>query len=279
MPARGWRAPVVVMLLLMASEARSQPSPPVERGNLPQYSEGEFDGPYPVRVLTLETARMLDRGHGTVGFGDTRYSVVAHRVEIITHTITDAIGIANVAVKVGVREPEGSTPGIAVGVRYYQSYPGLLNEGVFRIAESFSSITDADVDISGLVGFVTASWLPEDGATGYHLGIQAHRPSQMQFEVTDTNRGGGGILNFEDGDDVSAMWGVDHRLIGTRLVGLAEAGWSFGLQKARFGLGIDAGSQHWRFVGGVTWPGVETDVATEPRDFFVNPVLSIHYRF
>ena len=75
------------------------------------------------------------------------------------------------------------------------------------------------------------------------------------------------------------MWGVDHRLIGTRLVGLAEAGWSFGLQKARLGLGFDAGSQHWRFVGGVTWPGVETDVATEPRDFFVNPVLSIHYRF
>jgi hypothetical protein len=279
-PKRGWRAPAVGALLLAAAAgALAQPAPSSGSRALPRYGEGAFEGVYPVRVLKIETARMLDGGDGIVGFGDTRYSIVDHRIEVHTHTITDLVGIANLGVKVGVREPDGLSPGIAIGLKYYQSYPGLLNEGVRRIAESFSSITDAEVDVSGYVAFATASWIPGDGATGYHLGVQAHIPSETQFEVRDDNRGGGGIIDFEEGDDVSVMWGVDHQLIGTKLLGLAEAGWSFGLERARFGLGVDTGSQRWRFVGGVTWPGVETDVATEPRDFFVNPVLSIHYRF
>jgi hypothetical protein len=168
---------------------------------------------------------------------------------------------------------------VAIGVRYYSSYPGLINEGVKRIASSFATINEADVDVSGVVGFASLSWVSADGGTGYHAGVQAHHPIMTRFQVADSTRGGGGELTFEDGDDVSLLWGVDHRLIGTKLVAMAEAGWSFGLERARFGLGFDAGSQRMRFVGGVTWPGVETDVATEPRDFFVNPVLSIHYRF
>ena len=278
-PARGWRAPVVfAWLFVAAAGASAQPAPPTQHRELPRYAEGEFDGPYPVRTLTIETARMLEGGDGTVGFGDTRYSLVGRRVEIATNTISDIVGIANVTLKVGVREPKGATPAIAVGAKYYRSYPGLLNEGVRRIAKEWT-ISDADVDVSGMVGFATATWLSSDGGTGYHLGVQAHRPLQSKFEVADSVHGGGGTLTFEEGQDVSVMWGVDHRLVGTKLVALAEAGWSFGLEKARLGLGFDAGTQRWRFVGGVTWPGVEGDVATEPRDLFVNPVLSIHYRF
>lgn len=266
-------------LLLAATGARAQPAPPTGQSELPRYGEGEFEGVYPVRLLTLETARMLEGGDGIVGFGDARYSIIDRRIEVQTHTITDLIGVANLMVKLGVREPAGLSPGIAIGARYYTSYPGLINEGVKRIASSFATINEADVDVSGVVGFASLSWVSGDGGTGYHAGVQAHHPITTRFQVADSTRGGGGELTFEEGDDVSVLWGVDHRLIGTKLVAMAEAGWSFGLERARFGLGFDAGSQRMRFVGGVTWPGVESDVATEPRDFFVNPVLSIHYRF
>jgi hypothetical protein len=278
-PPRGWRAAVVSLLLLLAvTGVRAQPSPSTQHRELPRYAEGEFEGPYPARILTIETARMLEGGDGIAGFGDTRYSIVGRRVEIATNTISDIVGIANVMVKVGVREPEGAMPALTVGAKYYHSYPGLLNEGVRKIAKEWT-ISDAETDITGFVGFATGTWLSNDGGTGYHLGVQAHWPTQTRFEVADSVHGGGGVLTFEEGQDVSVMWGVDHQLAGTKLVALAEAGWSFGLEKARLGLGFDAGSQRWRFVGGVTWPGVEGDVATEPRDLFVNPVLSIHYRF
>jgi hypothetical protein len=222
---------------------------------------------------------MLEGGHGTIGFGDTRYSIVDRRVEVHTHTISDAIGVANVTLKVGVRETQGSTPGIAIGAKYYRSYPGLIDEGVYRIAESFSTITESDVDVSGVVGFATATWIPGDGVTGYHLSIQGHRPFESAFSAVDETRRGEGTVTFEEGNDVSVMWAADHRVAGTKLVALAEAGWSFGLERARFGAGFDAGSQRWRVAGGVTWPGVETDMATEATDFFVTPIFSVHYRF
>ena len=264
--------------LLAPAAALAQPEP-AEGRELPRYGEGAFDGRYPVRVLTIETARMLRRGDAILGFGDTRYAVSPWMLELSTNTISDAVGIANLGLKVGLGEPDGARPGVVVGAKVYKSYPGLIDEGVKRIAESFSDITDSEVDIDGVVGFATASWVPGDGATGYHLAVQGHFPGETRFSVEDSVAGGGGSVVFHEGSDVSVMWGVDHRLVGTRLVGLAEAGWSFGLERPRFGLGLDAGSQHWRFVAGVTWPGVETDVATEARDFFVNPVLSIHYRF
>lgn len=273
-----WILILTGLALASAAGAGAQPSATGPR-ELPRYAEGAFDGPYPSRILTLETARMLERGRGTVGLGDTRYAVSGALIEISTNTITDIIGVANVGLKVGLREPEGGRPGIVVGGRYYKSYPGLIDEGVEAIAESFSDITDSRVDIDGVIVYATSSWLSGDGATGYHLGVQTHWPGEYRFEVEDSVKGGGGNVVFHDGNDVSVMWGVDHQLIGTRLVGLAEAGWSFGLERPRFGLGLDGGSQNWRFVLGVMWPGVETDVATEPRDFFVNPVLSIHYRF
>lgn len=266
-------------LLVGAEPLRAQAGPPTERLGLPTWGRGEFDGRYPVRVLTLETARMLDRGDAIVGFGDARYPILPGRVEVLTNTISDAVGVANLGLKLGVREPSGRRPGVAVGVKYYRSYPGLINKGVRRIAESFSTVTDAEVDISGWVGYAAATWAAEDGATGLHLGLQAHVPTETRFEVADSVKGGGGVLTFEEGEDVSVMWGVDHRLLGTKLVTLAEAGWSFGLERARFGAGIDAGSQRWRIVVGVTYPGVETDIATEPRDFVVNPVFSVHHRF
>jgi hypothetical protein len=259
---------------------RAQPEPAAEARALPTYGEGSFDGPYPVRLLTVETARMMEPGHGTVGFGDTRFGVSGRFIELSTHTITDIVGVANLGLKLGIRQPDGLRPGIVVGGRYYKSYPGaLIDKGVRKIAESFADVTDSEVDIEGVVAYATASWVPQDGPTGYHLALQTHWPGEYRFAVEDTVAGGGGNVVFHEGNDVSVMWGVDHRLMGSRLVGMAEAGWSFGLERPRFGLGVDTGSQRWRFVAGVTWPGVETDVATNPRDFFVNPVLSIHYRF
>ncbi len=268
---------LAICLIPAAAAAQAPPSP--DHHDLPRYGGGPVDGAYPVRLLTIETARMLDANHGTLGLGDARYAMPWRRVELVTHTITDIVGVANLALKLGLREPAGGTPGVVLGIKYYQSYPGLINEGVRKVAESFSDITDADVDVSGVVGYATASWIPGDGATGYHLAVQGHLPSDYRFTVADSVNGGGGTLVFEDGRDLSVLWGVDHRLVGDAVIAMAEAGWSFGLERARFGVGVDAGTQRWRFVGGMTWPGVETDVATEPRDFFVNPVLSIHYRF
>ena len=250
-----------------------------ERRELPRWSEAHFQAPYPSRLLTLETARVLDGGAGIVGFGDTRYGVVDGRVELVTNTISDLVGIANLGVKIGVRDAAGGGPGVAAGVKYYQSYPGLINKGVRRIAGSFSTITDADVDVSGWVAWGTATWTPTDGATAYHLGVQGHLPAETRFEVADSVRGGGGSLTFEEGQDASVLWGVDHQLVGTKLILVGEAGWSFGLERARFGVGVDAGSEHWRVLLGLTYPGTETDVATEPRDFVVNPAFSLHYRW
>lgn len=275
-----WRKVALLLgLSLWPVAAGAQPAPPADARSLPRYSEGAFETPYPVRLLTIETARMLRRGDGHVGFGDTRFAVSDYMIELSTNTISDIVGIANLGLKVGIREPSGSRPGYAVGVRYYKSYPGLIDKGVRKIAESFADVTDSEVDVDGVVAYATASWVPGDGATGYHLALQTHWPGEYRFAVEDSIAGGGGNVVFHEGNDVSVMWGVDHRLMGSRLVGMAEAGWSFGLERPRFGLGVDTGSQRWRFVAGVTWPGVETDVATEPRDFFVNPVLSIHYRF
>jgi hypothetical protein len=270
---------LAIASFLFATPLSGQVGPPTEQYELPRWGENSFDGRYPVRVLTLETARVLDRWDGTVGLGDTRLALFDRRVEILTQTIGDIVGIANVGVKVELVDPESHPIGFAVGARVYQSYSGLMDEGVKWIAESFSEITDAETEVSGVLGFATATWLSADDATGHHLGLQVHRPNEYQFDVADTVKGGSGILKFDEGHDVSLMWGVDHRLVGTSLLALGEAGWSFGLERARLGLGVDAGSQHWRVTAGVTYPGVETDLATEARDFYVNPILSFHYRF
>jgi hypothetical protein len=270
---------LAIATFLIANPARGQPGQPADQRELPRWSEGTFDGRYPVRVLSLETARVLDRGNGTIGLGDARLGLLDRRIEIITHTIGDIVGIANVGLKVGLLDPETWSPGIALGAKVYQSYPGLMDEGVKWIAESFSDITDAETDVSGWVAYATATWLSPDDVTGHHLGIQVHRPNEYHFEIADSVKGGGGTLSFDQGHDVSLMWGVDHRFFGTKLVGLGEAGWSFGLERARFGVGLDAGAQHWRVTAGVTYPGVETDLATEAREFYVNPVFSVHYRF
>jgi hypothetical protein len=92
-------------------------------------------------------------------------------------------------------------------------------------------------------------------------------------------KGGGGSVRFLDGDDVSTMWGVDHQVLGTRLVALLEAGYSWTLQRGRLGLGLDTGSQHMRVLLGVLYPGVKTDLATEPTDLVVTPAFSVHWRF
>lgn len=274
---RGLAAAAIVAAA--AAPLGAQPNPATDRKDFPRWRDGAFDGEYPVRLLTLETGRVLAGGDGIVGLGDTRYALLDRRLEIVTNTISDLVGIANVGVKLGVRAPRGGEPGLAIGAKLYQSYPGLIDEGVKRIAESFSTITDSEVEVSGWVGYATATWIPGGGVTGTHVGFQLHQPFETSFEVFDAEKGGGGRVTFDEGEDLSFVWGLDHQLIGTRLVALAEAGWSFGLDRARFGVGADAGSQHWRVALGVTYPGVETDLATEPRDFVVNPALSFHYRF
>lgn len=268
-----------MLLLAFAGPLRGQSGPPPERRDPPSWGEGDFEGRYPVRVLSMETALLLDPGEAIVGLGDTRVPLPARRVEFVTNTISDLVGIANLGVKIGLWESSGAQPGVAAGIKYYRSYPGLINKGVRHIGGSFSNVTDADVDVSGWVGYATASWPAGGGATGLHLGLQAHLPDEARFEVADSVNGGGGFVEFDEGEDVSVMWGVDHRLVGTRLVALAEAGWSFGLERARFGVGLDAGSQRWRVVLGLAYPGVKTDVSSEPRDLVVTPVLSVHHRF
>lgn len=245
---------------------------------IPNYrSDLEFDSPYPARILTIETATMIDEG--IVGFGDTRWPIVDGRLEVNTNTIGNAIGIANAGLKVGLLESYDGTFSLAAGGRYYQSYGGLIDLGVQAIAESFSDVTDSEVEVSGWVGYATGTWTVGDGSTHLHLGVQVHEPTETRFGVEDSVAGGGGSVRFEEGDDVSTMWGVDRQIFGRKLVLLLEAGWSWSLEEGRLGLGVDAGSQRWRIVAGVTYPGVRTDLATDPTDLVVTPVLSVHYRW
>jgi hypothetical protein len=265
--------------LLLATGARAQDSRPAKRSELPTYGAiGGFDGIYPARVLSIESGLMIERGHGLVGFGDTRYAPL-DRVEILTNTIGDVIGVANAGVKLLAVRPHGGIPSVAVGGRYYESYGGLIDTGVKHIAGSFAEVTDSETDVRGLVGHVTATWTAGEGRTHYHLSLQGHHAIETEFGVTDSVNGGGGSVRFLNGDDVSTMWGVDHRLLDTRLVALIEAGYSWSLDRGRLGLGIDTGSQHVRVLLGVLYPGVETDLATDPTNLFVTPAFSVHWRF
>lgn len=250
---------------------------PAERTGLPAFSADGFDGRYPVRLVTVESARLLEGGRGLVGFGDTRYALLDRRLEITTDTIDDVLGIVNGGVKLGLLDGEDGLA-VAIGGKGYFSYGGLIDLGVRRLAEAFADVTDSEVDLSGWIGYATATWSLSE-ATHAHLAFQHHHPLESRFAVEDSVAGGTGSVEFLDGDDYSAMWGIDHRLFGRALVALLEAGWSFGLDRPRFGAGVDAGSERWRFVFGIILPGVETDLATEPRDFAVSPTLSFHYRF
>ena len=264
--------------LLAAVVAEAQDVRPADRVELPGYGDvAEFDAAYPARVLSIESGLVLDRGHGLVGFGDTRFAPL-DRFEILTNTIGDVLGLANAGVKFLAVRPRGSVPSVSVGARYYESYGGLIDSGVRHIAESFADVTDSETDVRGLVGHVTATWTA-GSRTHYHVSVQGHRAFESEFGVTDSVNGGGGSVRFLNGDDVSTMWGVDHRLIDTRLIALLEAGYSWSLERGRLALGVDTGSRNLRFVLGVLYPGVKTDLATEPTDLVVTPALSVHWRF
>lgn len=265
--------------MAVAAGARAQEPVPVERTPIPTRSGEDFAGRYPSRILTVETARLLEGGSGHVGFGDTRYGVVDRRLEVITNTISDIFGVGMVSAKVGLLDPDEYPIGVAVGGKYYRSYGGLIDAGVTAIAESFAEVTDSEVSVEGWVVFGTATWSAPDDRTHLHLGLQTHQPIENVFAVEDSVAGGGGSVEFLDGEDYSAMWAVDHQLMGRTLVGLMEAGWSFTLERGRFGAGLDAGSENWRFLFGLMIPGVKTDLATDATDFFVTPTISIHYRF
>lgn len=271
--------PFVVGIFLTAGHARAQDPRPAERSDLPEYGEsGGFDATYPTRVLSIESGRVLERGRGLVGFGNTRYAPF-ERVEILTNTIGDVAGVANLGVKVLAVPESGGFPSIAVSALYYESYGGLIDYGVRHIAESFSDVTDSETDVRGLVGQATATWAASGGRTRYHVSLQGHYSIESEFGVTDSVAGGGGSIRFLNGDDVSTVWGVDHRVFDTRLVALLEAGYSWTLERGRLGLGIDTGSQHMRVLLGVLYPGVKTDLATEPTDLVVTPAFSVHWRF
>jgi hypothetical protein len=270
---------LTITTLLLATAARGQDSSPAERSPLPAYgSTGGFDAAYPARVLSIESGLLLERGRGLVGFGDTRYAPI-DRLEVLTNTIGDVIGVANAGVKILAVRPDGGIPSVAVGGRYYESIGGLIDEGVKHIAGSFADVTDSETDVRGLVGYVTATWRVNGDRTHYHLSLQGHHAIETEYGVVDSVAGGGGTVKFFDGDDVSTMWGVDHRLIDSRLVALLEAGYSWTLERGRLGLGIDTGSQHFRVLLGVLYPGVKTDLATEPTDLVVTPAFSVHWRF
>ena len=270
---------LTIALWALPGPALGQDGRPAERAALPAYGSAEgFDANYPARLLSIESGRVLERGYGLAGFGDTRYAPFT-RIEILTNTIADVIGVANLGIKVLALEPAGSRPSVAAGVRYYESYGGLIDKGVKHVAGSFADVTDSETDVRGLVGHLTATWSAGADRTHYHASLQGHHAIESEFGVTDSVAGGGGSIRFLDGDDVSTMWGVDHRLIDTRLVALLEAGYSWTLGRGRLGLGIDTGSQHLRVVLGVLYPGVKTDLATEPTDLVVTPAFSVHWRF
>jgi hypothetical protein len=266
-------------LSLFPMVARGQDAVPAERTELPSLGSGDgFDGVYPARLLSIESGRVIDRGSGLVGFGDTRYAPF-RRVELLTNTILDVIGIANLGVKALALEPSGSRPSVAAVFRYYESYGGLIDTGVKHVAESFADVTDSETDVRGIVGHVTATWSAGAGRTHYHVSLQGHHAIEEEFGVTDSVAGGGGSVRFLKGNDVSTMWGVDHRVLDTRLVVLLEAGYSWTLERGRLGLGVDTGSRRLRVLLGVLYPGVKTDLATEPTDLVVTPALSVHWRF
>lgn len=277
-PLAAAAAAVALALALFAPAAASaQDVGPRGRTDLPAWGGPGFDGVYPARLLSVEGGRLLEEG-GIVGLGDTRW-LVHPRVEVLTNTLSDILGIANAGAKVALARGEGPRPAVAVAARGYWSYGGLLDAGVRRVAESFADVTDSAVEVSGVVGYLTATWSANDDRTHLHASVETHQPFESTFRVEDSEAGGGGSVRFEQGDDVSAMWGVDHRLLGHAVVVVLEAGWSFGLEEARFGGGVDLGGERWRVLLGASYPGVETDLATEPRDFVVNPAFSLHYRF
>ncbi|HUP20317.1 MAG TPA: hypothetical protein VM778_10240 [Gemmatimonadota bacterium] len=276
---RGGAIAFTAALLCAAGPAPAQDPVPVDRTWVPASPGPGFDGRYPARLLTVETARLLEGGRGHVGFGDTRYAVLDRRLEVITNTISDLFGVGMISAKLGILDPDERTVGLAIGGKAYYSYGGLIDTGVAKVAESFAEVTDSEVDVSGWIVFGTASWSAADDLTHLHLGVQVHQPIENRFEVVDSVAGGGGSVEFLDGEDLSVMWGVDHQILGRTLVGMLEAGWSFTLEQARLGAAVDAGSERWRFMFGLMLPGVETDLATDATDFVVTPTLSIHYRF
>lgn len=269
---------VVALALLASVPATAQDAAAPDGFELPTWGSGGFDGVYPLRLLTIEGGRVVGE-RGVIGLGDTRWAI-HERVELLTNTLSDIIGIANGGVKVALLEPDGTTgPAIAATVRGYWSYGGLIDTAVRKVAESFATVTDSDVRVSGVVGHLTATWTASEDRTHLHASLQAHHAIENKFRVEDSRAGGGGSVEFRDGNDLSAMWGVDHRLVGRAVVGVLEAGYSLGLERPRFGAGVDVGSENLRVLLGVSYPGVETDLATEPRDFVVNPAFSVHYRF
>lgn len=279
MPSGSRFACVALATFLLATAAKAQEPGPAQRSPLPAYgAAGGFDGPYPSRVLSIESGHVHERGHGQVGFGDTRYALF-DRIEVLTNTLEDVIGVLNGGVKVLALRADGNVPSVALTARYYESYGGFIDMGVKHIAESFADVTDSETDVRGLVGQLTATWAVGEGRTHYHVSLQGHHSIESEFGVTDTVAGGGGSVRFLDGDDVSTMWGVDHQVIDTRLVALLEGGYSWILKRGRLGLGIDTGSQNMRVRVGVMYPGVKTDLATEPTDLVVTPALSVHWRF
>lgn len=270
---------LTALFVLLAADAPGQEPVPAERSDLPELGDADgFDGEYPARLLSIESARVLEAGRGLVGFGDTRWAPI-DRLEILTNTIYDVAGVANLGVKVLAVRERGGIPSVALGVRYYESYGGFIDWGVKHIAESFGDITDSETDVRGLVGHLTGTWSPAGGRTRYHVALQGHYAIESEFGVTDSVKGGGGSVRFRNGDDVSTMWGVDHRVFGTRLVALLEGGYSWTLERGRLGLGVDTGSERLRVLLGVLYPGVKTDLATEPTDLVVTPAFSVHWRF
>lgn len=268
---------VGALAFLASAPAAAQDVVPPEKFELPAWGSGEFDRPYPLRLLTIEGGRVVGEG-GVIGLGDTRWAV-HERVEVITNTLSDILGIANGGVKMALLEPAGTTPALAATVRGYWSYGGLIDAGVRRVSESLATVTDSEVRVSGVVGHLTATWTASEDRTHLHASLQAHRAIENEFTVQDSEAGGGGSVEFLDGDDLSAMWGVDHRLVGRSVIVALEAGYSLGLERPRFGAGLDLGGENMRVLLGASYPGVETDLATEPRDFVVNPAFSVHYRF
>lgn len=277
MRRNGELAAGALALMLLAAPAPAQQTEPAAES--PESGGAGFDGVYPVRLLTVEGGRMLEGGDAIVGLGDTRWAVPVRSVELITNTLSDILGIANLAVKLGLLEGEGSRPAVAVGVKAYRSYGGLIDTGVRRAVESFATVTDSDVEVAGWVAYAAATWSVDAHRTHLHAALQTHQPIDSKFRVEDSEAGGGGSVEFLEGDDVSAMGGVDHRLAGRAVVLVLEAGYSFGLERPRFGAGLDLGGERMRVLLGASYPGVETDLATEPRDFVVTPALSVHYRF
>ena len=264
---------LVLATVLFATVAKGQDAQPSERSPLPGYgSTGGFDATYPVRLVTIESGRGLERGRGHAGFGDTRYAPF-DRIEIVTDTIRDVIGVANAGIKVLALRPAGDPLG--GGHRTLLRVVRRLSTG--RQAHR-GVVPDAPIprrrsrNPSSRGGWRARPHELPRLNTGHHA-------IESEFGVTDSIAGGGGSVRFLDGEDVSTMWGVDHQVIDTRLLVLLEAGYSWALERGRIGLGIDTGSQHMRVVVGVMYPGVKTDLATEPTDLVVTPALSVHWRF